>query len=157
LNHRGGFLRPKLRAAENHIIDQNLPSDRPVPQRHDCSQGVTLTARHRCKIPAVARGQPISRSCAFQACSWLPLILYSWFHSDQEHVIERLGRPSMNYLVYQVTIEDPKVLTKSWTSAPRRWTLGHEDLQEYFCTNNEELGEYQLLNEKGKQSQKNRN
>jgi hypothetical protein len=83
--------------------------------------------------------------------------LNAWFHSDQEHVIERLSRPSMNYLIYQVTIEDPKVLTKSWTSAPRRWTLGHEDLQEYFCTNNEELGEYHLLNEKEKQSQKNRN
>src|ERR1700722_12289059 len=47
--------------------------------------------------------------------------LNAWFHSDQEHVIGRLTRPSMNYLVYQVTIEDPKVLTKSWTSAPRRW------------------------------------
>ena len=34
-----------------------------------------------------------------------------WFHSDQEHVIERLSRPSENALIYQVTIEDPKVLT----------------------------------------------
>ena len=58
-----------------------------------------------------------------------------FLHSDQEHVIERLSRPSMNYLVYQVTIEDPKVLTKSWTSAPRRWSLSlnHEPLQEYYC------------------------
>ena len=61
-----------------------------------------------------------------------------WFHSDQEHVIERLTRPSMNYLTYQVTIEDPKVLAKPWTSAPRTWTLGHEALQEYYCTNNQE-------------------
>jgi hypothetical protein len=59
-----------------------------------------------------------------------------WFHSDQEHVVERLSRPSMNYLIYQVTIEDPKVLTKPWTSAPRHWSLGHEELQEYYCTNN---------------------
>ncbi len=62
-----------------------------------------------------------------------------WFHSDQEHVVERIIRPSMNYLVYQVTIEDPKVLTKPWTSAPRMWTLGHEPLQEYYCTNNQEI------------------
>jgi hypothetical protein len=62
-----------------------------------------------------------------------------WFHSDQEHVIERITRPSMNYLYYQVTIEDPKVLTKPWTSAPRVWTLGHEPLQEYYCTNNQEI------------------
>ena len=61
-----------------------------------------------------------------------------WFHSDQEHVVERISRSSMNYLTYQVTIEDPKVLTKPWTSAPRNWSLGHEALQEYYCTNNRE-------------------
>lgn len=61
-----------------------------------------------------------------------------WFHSDQEHVVERISRPSMNYLSYQVTIEDPKVLTRPWTSAPRTWSLGHEALQEYYCTNNRE-------------------
>ena len=72
-----------------------------------------------------------------------------WFHSDQEHVIERLTRPSENYLIYQVTIEDPKVLTKPWTSAPRQWSLGHEDLDEYYCTNNQEVQEYQSLKETG--------
>jgi hypothetical protein len=71
-----------------------------------------------------------------------------WFHSDQEHVIERVTRPSMNYLVVQVTIEDPKVLTKSWTSAPRVWTLGHEDLLEYYCTNNQEVDQYKALKDK---------
>ena len=71
-----------------------------------------------------------------------------WFHSDQEHVIERIKRPSLNYLTVQVTIEDPKVLTKPWTSAPRVWTLGHEDLLEYFCTNNQEVEQYKALKEK---------
>jgi hypothetical protein len=71
-----------------------------------------------------------------------------WFHSDQEHVIERVKRPSLNYLTVQVTIEDPKVLTKPWTSAPRVWTLGHEDLLEYFCTNNQEVEQYKALKEK---------
>jgi hypothetical protein len=71
-----------------------------------------------------------------------------WFHSDQEHVIERVTRPSMNYLVVQVTIEDPKVLTKPWTSAPRVWTLGHEDLLEYYCTNNQEVDQYKALKDK---------
>jgi hypothetical protein len=58
-----------------------------------------------------------------------------FLHSNEEHVIERLSRPSMNYLVYQVTIEDPKALTKPWTSAPRRWSLSPKDepLQEYYC------------------------
>ena len=68
-----------------------------------------------------------------------------WFHSDQEHVVERLTRPSLNYLIYQVTIEDPKVLTKPWTSAPHTWTLGHEPLGEYYCTHNEELYQFSTL------------
>ena len=71
-----------------------------------------------------------------------------WFHSDQEHVIERVSRPSMNYLVVQVTIEDPKVLSKPWTSAPRVWTLGHEDLLEYYCTNNKDVEQYKQLKSK---------
>jgi hypothetical protein len=70
-----------------------------------------------------------------------------WFHSDQAHVIERLRRPSMNYLEYQYTVEDPKVLTKSWTSAWRTYSLGSEDLTENFCTNNENVQQLQKLNE----------
>jgi hypothetical protein len=54
-------------------------------------------------------------------------------HSDQERVIERFTRPSMNYLIYQVTIEDPKVLTKPWTSAPHRYSLSHEEMLEWYC------------------------
>jgi hypothetical protein len=71
-----------------------------------------------------------------------------WFHSDQEHVIERLSRPSMNYFSYQVTIDDPVVLAKPWTTAPRRWSLSihqGEDLGEFFCTNNEEPEEYHKI------------
>jgi len=71
-----------------------------------------------------------------------------WFHSDQEHVIERFTRPDLNHLFIQVTVEDPKVLTKSWTSAPRMWTLGHEKLQEYFCTNNQEVDQLTKLKDK---------
>ena len=71
-----------------------------------------------------------------------------WFHSDQEHVIERFTRPDLNHLFIQVTIEDPKVLTKPWTSAPRMWTLGHEKLQEYYCTNNQEIDQLKTLREK---------
>jgi hypothetical protein len=54
----------------------------------------------------------------------------------------------LNYLVVQVTIEDPKVLTKPWTSAPRKWSLGHEALQEYYCTNNEDKRQFEELEEK---------
>jgi hypothetical protein len=71
-----------------------------------------------------------------------------WFHSDAEHVIERITRPSMNYLVYQVTIEDPKVLTKPWTSPPYTFSLGHEPLQEFYCTHTEELSQFSELKKK---------
>lgn len=77
--------------------------------------------------------------------------LNGWFHSDQERVIERISRPSENYLVYQVTIEDPKILTKPWTSAPRKWSLSHEELQEYYCTENYEIEELQKIKEKESQ------
>lgn len=71
-----------------------------------------------------------------------------WFHSDQEHVIEKFTRPDLNHLYVQVTIEDPKVLTKAWTSAPHMWTLGHEKLQEYFCTNNQDVEQLKTLKSK---------
>ena len=71
----------------------------------------------------------------------------AWFHSDQVRVIERLRRPSMNYLEWQYAVEDPKVLTKSWTSAWRTFSLGKEDLTENFCTNNENVEQLRKLNE----------
>jgi hypothetical protein len=73
--------------------------------------------------------------------------LTGWYHSDQLHVIERITRPSKNYLTYQLTIDDPKVLAKPWTSVPHYWSLGHEDLQEYYCTNNAEVLELEKIKE----------
>lgn len=73
-----------------------------------------------------------------------------WFPSDQEHVIERFTRPSKNFLVYQVTIEDPVVLAKPWKSAPRRWSLAQSPSDEWgevFCTLNEEPAEYERITE----------
>jgi len=64
-----------------------------------------------------------------------------WAHSDQEHVIERISRPSMNFINYQITIEDPVVLARPWNSAPRRWSLAgpNDDWEEQFCTNESDL------------------
>jgi len=74
----------------------------------------------------------------------------AWTHSEEEHVIERFSRPSMNYLTYQVTIEDPVVLTQPFVSAPMRWSLaqGPEDVwTEYLCTANEDAEAYEKLDE----------
>ncbi len=72
-----------------------------------------------------------------------------WFPSDQEHVVERFSRPSKNFLIYQVTIEDPVVLAKPWKSAPRRWSLAgpNDEWGEVFCTRNEEPAEYKRITE----------
>jgi hypothetical protein len=45
----------------------------------------------------------------------------TWFdragnhHSEQLHVIERYTLMSANHIIYEVTIEDPKVFTRPWT------------------------------------------
>jgi len=70
-----------------------------------------------------------------------------WFHSEDLKVTERYTRPSMNYLYVQVTVDDPKVLVKPWTSSRRRWTLGDGEVYEFYCTNNKELEELQKLRE----------
>lgn len=68
-------------------------------------------------------------------------------HSDQEHVIERISRPSLNYLKYQVMIEDPKVLTKPWHSVVHHYSLSHEALLEWHCGvashNDEDIAAFQ--------------
>jgi hypothetical protein len=75
----------------------------------------------------------------------------SWFHSDALRVVERLSRPSRNFLQVQITVEDPKVLARPWTSAPRNWSLvANEDVREYYCTNNPDVDEFQKLDAQGK-------
>jgi hypothetical protein len=68
-----------------------------------------------------------------------------WFHSDALRVTERYSRPSMNYLIVEITVDDPKVLVKPWTSAPRRWTLGNGEIYEFYCTNNQTFAELEKL------------
>jgi len=78
----------------------------------------------------------------------------AWLHSEKEHVIERFSRPSKNYLMYQLTVEDPVVLTKPFTSAPHVWTLAQDPNDvwtEYICTANEEPEVYKNLDSQTKQ------
>jgi hypothetical protein len=65
----------------------------------------------------------------------------AWTHSEEERVIERFSRPSKNYLYYQVTVIDPVVLEKPFTSVPHVWSLAQradDNWTEYLCTANEE-------------------
>jgi|ERR1019366_1567297 hypothetical protein len=52
-----------------------------------------------------------------------------YFHSDEMHVTERLWKDGQN-LIYQVTVDDPKVLTAPWTEAPKIVKPSTEPLEE---------------------------
>jgi len=72
-----------------------------------------------------------------------------WYHSDKEHVIERITRTSKNYLTWQITVEDPVVLAKPWQTAPRIWSLADpkDEWGEVFCTLNQEPEENKKIRE----------
>ncbi len=58
-------------------------------------------------------------------------------HSDALHVVERIRRIDHDHLLNEITIEDPKAYTKSWTAhldfmLKPNWTLG-----EQFCEDSE--------------------
>jgi len=76
-----------------------------------------------------------------------------WYHSDKQHIIERITRTSKNYISYQITIEDPVVLAQPWKSAARTWTLAqdpHDEWGEVFCTLNEEPEEFKRIQDEAK-------
>jgi hypothetical protein len=52
-----------------------------------------------------------------------------YFHTDAMHVTERLWRNGEN-LVWQATVNDPKVLTSPWTMPPRVITPSSDPLEE---------------------------
>jgi hypothetical protein len=60
---------------------------------------------------------------------------------------ERMSRPSKNYLQVQITVEDPQALARPWTSAPRNWTLTSESINEYYCTDNPDVSEFEKIKE----------
>jgi hypothetical protein len=53
-----------------------------------------------------------------------------YFHSDKLHVIERLWLTPENNLAYQVTVDDPVVLTEPWTNFTRVIKPSSEALEE---------------------------
>ena len=59
-------------------------------------------------------------SISFDDRTWLSR--GGFFHSDQMHVIEKLTRKG-NEILYEVTIEDPKVLVEPWVMTPRTMRL----------------------------------
>ena len=57
-------------------------------------------------------------------------------HTENLQLTERLSRPDFNTLRYEVTVNDPGAYTKPWSSA---WTLqwvANQEIEEYFCDDN---------------------
>ena len=53
-----------------------------------------------------------------------------YFHSDKMRVIERLWLTAENKLAYQVTVDDPGVLTEPWTNYTRVSAPSNDVLEE---------------------------
>jgi hypothetical protein len=68
-------------------------------------------------------------------------------HTDALHVIERYTRVDYDTITYEVTIDDPKAFTKTWSLAPSFLSLRlGERLHEYECIeNNEDILRFEEL------------
>ncbi len=68
------------------------------------------------------------------------------FHSEALHVVERYTRVDYNTIDYDVTMEDPNVLTKPWHTYSTIMLRPGTRLREYECAeNNEDLDRYEKL------------
>ena len=68
------------------------------------------------------------------------------FHSDALHIVERYTRVSKDRIDYEVTMEDPNVLTKPWVLRSSLMLREGTRLQEYVCAeNNLDLERYEQL------------
>ena len=72
------------------------------------------------------------------------------FHSEALHVVERYTRVSKDRIDYEVTMEDPNVLTKPWRLTSSLMLREGTRVQEYICAeNNLDPDRYEQLLEQG--------
>ena len=72
------------------------------------------------------------------------------FHSEALHITERYTRVDKDQINYEVTMEDPKVLTKPWTLRSTIMLREGTRLEEYVCVeNNIDLLNYEKLLKEG--------
>jgi hypothetical protein len=83
----------------------------------------------------------------FNDKSWLQGV--GTVHSEELRVIERYTRDTFDTIRYEVTIEDPVVLTKPWHMADTLRLRPNERIREYECIeSNEDLVRFQELLQK---------
>src|SRR5215472_17261895 len=69
-------------------------------------------------------------------------------HSDQLHVTERLRRPRPETLELNLTIEDPKTYTKTWTGYRKFKLRPTWNLKEFICADNADYND-EFINKSG--------
>jgi hypothetical protein len=65
-------------------------------------------------------------------------------HTEALHLIERISRPTIGILHYEITIDDASAYTAPWSTAwDKEWTPD-EELIEYFCQDNN-IDQYHMM------------
>ena len=65
-------------------------------------------------------------------------------HTESLHLTERISRPDLNTLKYEVTVNDPGAYTRPWTATWNlEWQAG-QDIEEYFCQDNPRDAEHMV-------------
>jgi hypothetical protein len=67
-------------------------------------------------------------------------------HSDQLHVIERIRRPNQASLEVNITIEDPKAYTKTWSGYRNYKSEPTWNIEEFICADNATYNEEFIKN-----------
>jgi hypothetical protein len=57
-------------------------------------------------------------------------------HTENMHLTERISRPDFNTLKYEVTVDDPGAYTRPWTASWTMQWIPNQEIQEYFCDEN---------------------
>ena len=71
------------------------------------------------------------------------------FHSDALHITERYTRLDKDQINYDVTMEDPNVLTRPWTLHSTLMLREGTRLEEYVCENNLDPARYEKMLKEG--------
>ena len=57
-------------------------------------------------------------------------------HTEALHLIERISRPDLNTLRYEVTLDDPLAYEAPWSAVWTKSWNADEEIIEYFCQDN---------------------
>jgi hypothetical protein len=104
---------------------------------------IPFTSKHPDDILPSYMGNAIGRwdgdtlvvdSTGFNDKTWLAGT--GTFHSEALHIVERFTRVSKDRINYEVTMEDPKVLTKPWKLSSSLMLREGTHLDEYICAEN---------------------